>query len=503
MNKNFDILVIGGGINGAGVARDAAGRGLSVMLAERGDYAQATSSASSKLIHGGLRYLEHYEFRLVHEALSERAVLMGLAPHLVRPLRFLLPVRGDAPRPAWEVRLGLLLYDKLGDRGPLPRTGRLDPAEWPRDEGLKLEGVRAILHYPDCQVDDSRLVVETLLDARARGADIANERAVVGAERREDGYAVTLAEGGARRVVNTRFLVNAAGPWANRVHPRLSKAPPAHRLRLVRGSHIVIARDGDDRGDAFILQLPDRRVVFVIPWLGRFRLVGTTDIPHEGDPERAICTEAETDYLLAAYNAHFTPAVRRDDIVWSFAGVRPLVDDGATKAQAVTRDSSLDLAPAGRGGLLTIYGGKLTTHRILAEKVMARLAAAGLAMGRPWTASAPVHGGALDRAALAALARRPPAGIPAAIARRWAFTYGSETETLFAAVRSDPGLAEPVAPGVPEAELRHTVEVEDARSSEDFLLRRTKLLLDLDAGGREAIARWFGEAEGRRAAERP
>jgi len=486
-----DVLVIGGGINGAAVARDAQGRGLSVYLAERGDYGWATSSASSKLIHGGLRYLERYEFRLVREALREREVLMRIAPHLVFPLRFLLPVTGDAPRPAWMVRLGLRLYDALAGRRLVERSGRLAEAEVERLANLRRDGVRAVLHYADCWTDDSRLVLETLLDARSRGADVGNRREVLALHPRPHGYAAEVRAGEQACTVEARFVVNAAGPWANRVLERAREPTRRRRLRLVRGSHIVVPSPDPGRRDAYTLQNRDGRVVFVLPWLERFLVVGTTDAPHDGDPGEARCTEAERDYLIDCYNAFFEPALGPGDVVWSYAGVRPLVDDGAARASDITRGYTLEVARRGRGGLVTVYGGKLSTHRRLGERVTRELARLGAEVGPPWTDRAPVHGGALDPAALAALSREGPASVPPAVRRRWAFTYGACTRALYARVQAEPASARAVAPGVPEAELRHALETEDVVEPEDFLCRRTKLFLALGEREREAVSGWF------------
>ncbi len=489
MTRAFDLLVIGGGINGAAVARDAVGRGLRVFLAERGDYAGATSSASSKLIHGGLRYLEQWEFRLVRESLKERDVLLRIAPHLVFPLRFLMPIMAGQPRPAWLVGVGLWLYDRLAGSRLLQPTGRLGAAEVAALPRLRRAGLRAVMHYPDCWVDDARLVLETLLDARARGADIGNRREVTGVTAAEHGFVAAVSEGGSHRAIAARFVVNAAGPWANAVLDRASPTPARRGLRLVRGSHIVIAMPDPPQRDAYTLQNSDGRVVFVLPWLDRFLIVGTTDVPHAGDAGGVACSDAERDYLIDAYNRSFAPGIGAADVVWRYAGVRPLVDDGAADPSKVTRDYEIAVHRQGSGALLTIYGGKLTTHRRLGERVMDTLAGLGATLGPRWTATAPLHGGACDRASLAAMAERPPAGIAAPIWRRWLFTYGSVAPDL----AGNPDLLHEIAPGVPESELVHAATVEDARTPDDFLLRRTKLYLSLDPSARDRIAHWFAQ----------
>ena len=500
MTPAFDLVVIGGGIHGAAVARDAAGRGLKVLLAESRDYGGATSSASSKLIHGGLRYLEQGHIGLVRKSLAEREVMLRLAPHLVRPLRFLVPLRRGRSRAMWRMRLGLALYDWLGSRRSLPASGRLDQAKWPSLAALRRDGLLGVLHYGDCWVDDSRLVLETLLDARARGADIANRREVIAVEACETGFAVTLAECGLRRRVQARVLVNATGPWANRSLERLGLDGPRLPLRLVRGSHIVLPCPRPGESDAFTLQNDDGRVVFVLPWLERFRLVGTTDVEYCGEPGDAQCSEEECHYLIDCYRRYFDHEVSPADVLWRYAGVRPLIDSGASLAHRLSRDSALLVDRQGGGACLSVYGGKLTTHRMLAEQAMDEIARLGIRLGPRWTAAAPLHGGALGRPQLDALAEQGPPDVPQDTCRRWTATYGSETTALYERVRKCPALGRPIALGIPEAELDYAAEVEDARSAEDFLFRRTKLFLTLDAPGRRAIERWFEAGGARRAA---
>lgn len=495
MNKarkaDFDIAVIGGGINGAAVARDAVGRGHSVWLAEAEDYAIGTSSRSSKLIHGGIRYLEQFEFRLVYESLHEREALMKLAPHLVFPMRFLVPIRKDQKRAGWIVRLGLILYDVLSGRKLLGRTGKLKKDEVAALPHMDHEGLKAVLHYPDCWTDDARLTLETLLDARDRGADIGNRRRVTSIEPASEGYRLTTAEG---KSLTARFVVNAGGPWALSVLDKAKSINTNRRLRLVRGSHIIVRMPEPADPNAYLLQNPDGRVVFVIPWLdNKFRIIGTTDEPHEGAPDNPTCSDKERDYIIATYNRYFDNNLSPQDVLDSYAGVRPLVDDGSDNPSKVTREYELEVHKSGDGALLTIFGGKLTTHRKLGELVLKKLEALGLPAGTPWTDTEALHGGILDRAALALLAENGPESLPFAIRHRWAFTYGSTTNDLYSAIERDNSLAHQLVPGVPLAELWHAIKVEDCRNGIDFLYRRTKLYMQLTPSDIDQINQWFGE----------
>ncbi|HEX3885167.1 MAG TPA: glycerol-3-phosphate dehydrogenase [Stellaceae bacterium] len=425
MSERFDLAVIGGGINGVGIARDAAGRGLRVFLCDKGDLAGATSSASSKMIHGGLRYLEQYDFKLVRESLAERAVLLRSAPHLVRPMRFVLP-HAPGLRPRWMMRAGLFLYDHLGGAGALPGTESIRLADDPR--GAPLNGrARHGFVYSDCVVDDARLTVAVARDAALHGAEIATRTALVAARRGAGAWHLTLGDG---REIETGILVNAAGPWAAGVQ-RLAGLNSGARLRLVKGSHVVTRRlyDGDH---AYLFQNDDRRVLFVIPYERDFTLVGTTDIPYEGDPADAAISDAETEYLLAAASRWLRDPPREGDIVWRYAGVRPLYDDGAGSASAVTRDYVFDLDTDGAPAL-SVFGGKLTTFRRLAEHALDRLGIPG-----PWTATATLPRGR---------------------------EVGDE---------------------LTDADLRWFVDEEWARTAEDVLWRRTKLGL---TAGPDAAAR--------------
>ncbi|MBO0765417.1 MAG: glycerol-3-phosphate dehydrogenase, partial [Hyphomicrobiaceae bacterium] len=370
----YDVVIIGGGINGCGIARDAAGRGLSVLLAERADLASGTSSASTKLIHGGLRYLEHYAFRLVHEALAEREVLLSLAPHIIRPLRFVLPHHAGL-RPAWLIRLGLFLYDHLGGLGStLPPSTPIDLTRAPAGKPLQARFTRGF-EYSDCRVDDSRLVVLNAMDAAARGADIRVRTEVVSAYRSHQVWRVELRDrvSGRQETVATRALVNATGAWIAETSARRIAGRPVANVRLVKGSHIVVPRLFE-HPSAFIFQNADRRIVFAIPYEGDFTLIGTTDVDCSGDADEVAITSEEIDYLCGSVNQYFTRPVAPSDVVWSFAGVRSLYDDGRASAQDTTRDFVLELdGRRGEAPLISIVGGKITTYRRLAEAALGQL----------------------------------------------------------------------------------------------------------------------------------
>ena len=496
--NSVDLFIIGGGINGAGIARDAAGRGLSVMLAEMGDYASGTSSSSTKLIHGGLRYLETLEFGLVRESLHERATLMKTAPYLVRPQRFILPMTSDQKRASWKVWLGLKLYDFLAGKG-LPKSCRLPVREALRKPRLNRAGLTGLLAYFDCQTDDARLTLATLLDAREKGADVANYRKVTALEPNDAGFEVTYREKGATEKAQARFVVNAAGPWANDMVDMCKSCElPRKGLRLVRGSHVLLKLPEPEDHDAYLLQNTDGRVIFVIPWrpaTETFLIVGTTDMVQEGNPGGATCSDEEREYLLDCYNRYFShvnghPATE-GDVVWKWAGVRPLVDDGAKNLSKVTRDVDFAVSAQGSGGFVTIYGGKLTTYRALAEKVMEKLGVMGADIGPAWTATAPLPGGDLSRAELEQKATNGPGMVPVATRLRWAETYGSRIDMLFEQISSPGGPGQEVAPGVFEVELYYATEIEDARCGDDFLIRRTKMGLELSDAEQDAIRDWF------------
>ena len=496
MSEPVDLLVVGGGINGVGIARDAAGRGLSVLLCEQGDLASATSSASTKLVHGGLRYLEQYEFRLVREALIEREVLLRAAPHIIWPLRFVLPHDRNL-RPAWLIRLGLFLYDHLGGRERLPGSRGVNLRRDPYGAPLK-PSFRKGFCYADCWVEDARLVVLNALDAAERGAEVATRTRCLGATRRDGLWEARLApsEGGPERLVRARALVNAAGPWVTELRTRVTGSNRRDGLRLVKGSHIVVPRlfEGEQ---AYIFQHPDQRVIFAIPYEERFTLIGTTDVPYQEDPAEVAISEDEIGYLCAAVSHYFTKPVVPEDVVWTYAGVRPLYDDDSESASAVTRDYVFDLeGKEGEPPLLSVFGGKITTYRKLAEHALSRLLPLLGREAAPWTERAVLPGGdipGLDLEAFRAeLAARWP-WLPAPLLRRYSKAYGTRVEALVGAARCLEDLGRPLAEGLYEAEADYLVRQEWARSAEDILWRRTKLGLHLPAGSKEALAAWFAD----------
>ncbi|MEJ8630290.1 glycerol-3-phosphate dehydrogenase [Sphingomonas sp. I4] len=489
-----DLLIVGGGINGAGIARDAAGRGLSVLLVEQDDLASHTSSASTKLIHGGLRYLEYGEFRLVREALIERERLLNMAPHIIWPLSFVLP-QTRSPRPAWMVRLGLFLYDHLGGREKLPGTRTIALERSPLGAGLLPREGKAFV-YSDCWVEDSRLVALNALDAQERGARIETRTRLIDARREGAGWSATVAaEGGTPRTVQARALVNAAGPWVADVIGRTHGTRRDRGVRLVKGSHIVLPRlyEGDH---AFMLQNDDRRIVFAIPYEGRFTLVGTTDEPWTGAPAKASISQAETTYLLDTANRYFLRKVDPSDVVWSYAGIRPLYDDHAANASAVTRDYVLDLDTGAEGEaqapMLNIFGGKITTYRKLAEHAMRELAAFFPAAGPAWTAGATLPGGDFADADfdrfLADLTVRHGQVLPALL-RRLARAYGTRVDGILASG----DLGEDLGGGLHTAEVDYLVRAEWARTAEDILYRRSKLGLHVPPQTPERLARYLAE----------
>lgn len=480
----LDLLVIGGGINGAGIARDAAGRGLSVMLVEKGDLAGATSSASSKLIHGGLRYLEQYEFRLVREGLGEREVLLSIAPHIIWPMTFVLP-HDSSLRPAWMIRAGLFLYDHLARRRRLPASRGLDLTRDPVGRPLKPAYTRGFA-YADCWVQDSRLVVLNALDAAERGAEIRTRCRFVDAHPHGEHWVATIEDhDGTQRTVAARIVVNAAGPWVEDVLRGGFGRNSAGHVRLVKGSHIVVPRlyAGEQ---AYILQNADGRIVFVIPYEGEFTLIGTTDTPFEGDPTGIRISEEETRYLCQVASGALAKPVIPNDVVWSYAGVRPLYDDdAAAKASAVTRDYTFDVqAGEGRPPLLSIYGGKITTYRRLAEHALEKLSAylPGLKPGftglKPgWTGTAPLPGGDMPdgfTSCLANLKVRHP-WLPSDLARRLVRAYGTRTARILDGATSLADLGRDLGAGLTEREVAYLVETEWARSADDILWRRGKL----------------------------
>lgn len=478
----YDILVVGGGINGCGIARDAAGRGHAVLLAEQGDLGGATSSASTKLIHGGLRYLEYYEFRLVRKALIEREVLLEAAPHIIWPMRFVLP-HHDGLRPAWLLRLGLFLYDHLGGRKRLPATRSLDLHRDPAGAPLQPHFTRGF-EYSDCWVEDSRLVVLNAIDAAARGADIRPRTRVVAATPDGSAWRVTLRDAatGAEETVAARTLINAAGPWAGTFLGEALKRRPSSPIRLVKGSHIVVPRLFEhDR--AYIFQNADGRIVFAIPYETDFTLVGTTDEDYRGDPGAGRIGEAEIEYLCRAANGYFRAQIGPEQVVWSFSGVRPLYDDGASAAQAATRDYVLELEGGGGSpALLTVIGGKITTYRVLAEAALKRLAPHLAPDTGPWTARVPLPGGAFPVDGFPALVAGLRTAYPfldAAQAHRLGRAYGTQAAEMLGDARAAEDLGRAFGAGLSECELVWLAEREWARTAEDVVWRRSKLGLRL------------------------
>ncbi|AEH80431.1 glycerol-3-phosphate dehydrogenase [Sinorhizobium meliloti] len=473
----FDVFVIGGGINGCGIARDAAGRGYSVALAEMSDFASGTSSGSTKLIHGGLRYLEHYEFRLVREALMEREVLWAMAPHVIWPMRFVLPFHKGGPRPAWLIRLGLFLYDHIGGRKLLPATKTLDMTRDPAGAPLKGLFTKAF-EYSDGWVDDARLVVLNARDAADRGARIMARTRVVSARREGGRWAIEIesTETGARATMRARMLVNAAGPWVDRVLSEAVGNNDVRNVRLVQGSHIVVKKKFDDPR-AYFFQNPDGRIMFAIPYQDEFTLIGTTDRDFTGNPADVRISDAEIDYLCRAASEYFSDPVGREDIVWTYSAVRPLFDDGASKAQEATRDYVLRVEN-GDAPLLNVFGGKLTTYRRLAESALEKIGETIGEKGRKWTAVSHLPGGDFPAAGyddeVAKLRTRYPF-LTASHARRLVRLYGTRAAQLLGNAASEADLGKHFGADLYAAEVDWLIVQEWALRAEDVLWRRTKL----------------------------
>ena len=496
MTEIFDLAVIGGGINGAGIARDAAGRGLKTLLIEKDDLASATSSASTKLIHGGLRYLEHRAFGLVRHALAEREVLWSAAPHIIWPMRFVLPYR-SGQRPAWLLRAGLFLYDHIGGRRALPptRTFRL---ETDAAGGPLKDGAGVAFEYSDCWVQDSRLVVLNARDAAARGADVRVRTRFVGARPEAGAWTLALEDPttGSPSAAKARALVNAAGPWVGEAIQRISGADASARVRLVQGSHIVVRKlYAHDR--AYFFQNPDGRIFFAIPYEEDFTLIGTTDLDYSGDPSAATATEAEIDYLCVAASRYFKTAVDRASVVWTYSGVRPLFDDGASAAKDATRDYVLALQTgAGAPPLLSVFGGKITTFRRLAEEALAKLASVMPDAGRNagWTRSAKLPGGDFPASGAAALAAALLAEYPFLSereARRYVRHYGTETRRVLGASRRRDDLGRSFGPDLSEREVAFHMDSEYARCAADVVWRRTRAGLRMTTDEIAALETWM------------
>jgi glycerol-3-phosphate dehydrogenase len=497
-----DLLIIGGGVNGCGIARDAAGRGLSVTLVEQGDLAQATSSASTKLFHGGLRYLEYYEFRLVREALIERETLLRAMPHISWPLRFVLP-HHKGLRPAWLLRLGLFIYDHLGGRKILPATRTLDLTKDPAGKPLK-PGFAKGFEYSDCWVEDSRLVALNARDAAARGAMVLTRTRLESARREGDVWVAVVRDidAGTVQELRGKILVNAGGPWVADIITGKAHVNSADKIRLVRGSHVVTRKlfDGDR---PYIFQNADGRVLFAIPYEEDFTLIGTTDADHDGAPGDAVCTPEERDYLCAAASEYFAKPVTADDVVWTYSGVRPLYDDGASSATAATRDYVLKLEGAeGEAPMLNIFGGKITTYRRLAEAALEKLVP-HTGKKRKWTAGAPLPGGDFPVNGAPALMAGLRADFPfltESWAKRLVRGYGTEARDILKGASSAADLGRDFGATLTGAEVNWLIEHEWARCAADVLWRRTKLGLRIDADGAAALDAFMQDALGREAA---
>ncbi|RCX07018.1 glycerol-3-phosphate dehydrogenase [Marinomonas foliarum] len=476
-HSHFDLFVVGGGINGTGIAADAAGRGLDVGLCEMGDLAHATSSSSSKLIHGGLRYLEHYEFRLVKEALTEREVLLKVAPHLVTPMRFQMPHRPHL-RPAWLIRIGLFLYDNLGKRETLLGSKGVKYAS---DSPLK-DDIKQGFEYSDCWVDDARLVVTNALSAQQNGASIFARTRCTSAKRVDNKWHITLENQTTKETqeITAKALVNAAGPWVSSfIETKLEEKAP-YGIRMIKGSHIVVPKMYQ-HSNAFIMQNTDKRIVFAIPYRENYTLLGTTDVEYKGNPNDVSISEEETQYILKVANDHFKKTLTPTDVVWSYSGVRPLLEDESSDPSAVTRDYTLHLDDQNhQAPLLSIFGGKITTYRKLALSAMKKLAPYFDNLGDEWTHTKPLPGGNLDMSldAFAMKLQQDYPFIGAHLARRFANSYGSLTHTLLNKANSENDLGQDFGNQLYQVEVDYLIHHEWAHSAEDILWRRTKLGLE-------------------------
>ncbi|HWW32973.1 MAG TPA: glycerol-3-phosphate dehydrogenase [Steroidobacteraceae bacterium] len=489
-DTSFDLLVVGGGINGTGIARDAAGRGLTVLLCEQDDLAAHTSSASTKLIHGGLRYLEEFHFALVRRALIEREVLLRSAPHIMRPLHFIMP---HAPhlRPAWMIRAGLFLYDHLAHRTHLAASGSVDLRTHIAGTALKSGYARGFV-YSDGQTDDSRLVVLNALDARERGAVILTRTRCERLNEQHGGWRATLAGAGGRVQIGARVAVNATGPWVDRFVGGATPVRTIHRVRLVKGSHIVVPRLFDHRF-AYIFQNEDRRIVFAIPYEHDFTLLGTTDVDYHGDPAAVRIDAAELEYLCALANRYFRRQITPGEVVWSYSGVRPLLADESRDPMSVTRDYALELRrrPA---PMLSVFGGKITTYRRLAEDAIDLLAPLLGTRADPWTARATLPGGDMPDGSFAVFLRtveRRYPWLPPRLHLRYAHAYGTRIGRMLGSATAIADLGLELLPGLYEREAEYLCREEFARTAEDILWRRTKLGLHLAGADPAPLERWL------------
>jgi len=498
-DEPVDLCIIGGGVNGTGIARDATGRGLSVTLVEQGDLAEGTSSRSGKLIHGGLRYLEYYEFRLVREALIEREVLLQAAPHIVWPMRFVLPHSPDQ-RPAWLIRAGLFLYDHLGGRKRLLATRTLKLGSTVEGEVIQSGYTRAF-EYSDCWVDDARLTVLNALSAFEAGAGILTRTRCVGASRKNGLWQISLQDisTGSNFTLHAKALVNAAGPWVYEMMANVSDVQSQRTLRLVKGSHLIIRKFW--RGDhCYLIQNDDKRVIFINPYEGEYALVGTTDIPYEGDPANVSVDENEINYLINAMNRYFTNQISKRDIVASYSGVRPLYDDNSDNPSAVTRDYIFDIDDqpksdqSGQAPILTIFGGKITTFRKLAEHALDKLSPYFPEMGDAWTSTRALPGGDIENADFDSWFwkfKQRHANLPEALLYHYARLYGTRADQLIANVQTTEQLGKHFGHTLYEIEVRYLVEFEWAQTTEDILQRRTKHGLHLTPAERQVFSDWL------------
>ncbi len=494
-SKTVDLFVIGGGINGAGVARDAAGRGLSVILCEKDDLAEGTSSRSGKLVHGGLRYLEYYEFRLVREALIEREVLLNSASHIIWPMRFVLP-HSPEDRPAWLVRLGLFLYDHLGGRKKLPGTRTLNLRQDPEGAAILDKYARGF-EYSDCWVDDSRLVILNALAAAEKGAEVLVRTACISAKR-EDKYWVIETKDqrtGRIRSIKARAIINAGGPWVNDIISRVAHSNSKRKVRLVKGSHIIVPKFWEGT-HAYLVQNNDKRVIFINPYEGDKALIGTTDIAYDGAPEDVKADESEIEYLLTAVNRFFKEKLRREDVLQTFSGVRPLFDDGKGNPSAVTRDYTFDLDNSGGAPLLNVFGGKITTFRRLSEEALDKLGMVFPTMGKHWTAHSPLPGGEIpdaDYTTFAETLRSQYPWMPRPLVHHFGRLYGARTEKVVGNASSLEQLGKHFGGNLFEAEVRYLVDTEWAVYADDILKRRTKHGLHLNAIQQQTFTEWFDQ----------
>lgn len=491
---HYDILVVGGGINGAGIARDAAGRGYSVCICDAGDFGGGTSSASTKLVHGGLRYLEHYEFRLVRESLMEREVLWQMAPHIIWPLRFVLPYHGGL-RPAWLLRLGLFLYDNLGGRKLLPGTKTVDLKIDPAGTPLKSRFVKGF-EYSDCWVEDSRMVILNLRDAMAKGAEIKPRTALERARYENGRWQLTLEDQktGAKAEVTASLVINATGPYVDEVLKNVFGRNDAHHVRLVRGSHIVI-RKKFEHEKCYIFQNSDDRIIFAIPYEHNYTLIGTTDVEHANMNEKPEITEQETEYLCEIAGEYFIEQVTNEDVVWTYSGVRPLFDDGASKAQEATRDYVIKRDEAlGEGTLLNIFGGKITTFRRLAESMMDQVEEALGKRGPAWTRGATLPGGDFPatgyRELVENFAKRFPFVAPD-LMERLVRHYGTDVNVMLDGMNNQDDMGLEFGAGLFEAEVRYLLQYEWATHAEDVLFRRTRLGISMTEAQIDALREYM------------